>query len=85
MKDKENFLLSLSITLGVIILGLVSYIVYSEYQIQNKQPKRCPYQGWLYEHGESFDAGDGCNVCLCNDGIVVCTQKECEEMNLEDN
>lgn len=85
MKDKENFLLSLSITLGVIILGLVSYIVYSEYKTQNKQPNRCPYQGWSYEHGESFDAGDGCNVCLCNDGVVVCTQKECEDITLKNN
>jgi hypothetical protein len=85
MKDKENFFLSLSITLGVIVLGLVSYIVYSEYKIQTDTPDRCPYKGWSYDHGEAFDAGDGCNICLCNDGIIVCTEKVCENINLEDN
>lgn len=85
MKDRNNFLLSLSITLGTIALGLTSYIVYSEYKIQNKAMDRCPYQGWSYEHEESFDAGDRCNICVCNDGIVVCSEKECEDINLEDS
>ncbi|MDD2270417.1 MAG: hypothetical protein PHG60_02465 [Candidatus Dojkabacteria bacterium] len=84
MKDKENFLLSLSITLGVILLGLISYVVYSEYRIQNRTLNRCPYQGWSYEHGESFDSGDGCNVCVCNDGVIACTERACD-INLEDN
>jgi hypothetical protein len=84
MKDKENFLLGLCITFGVIILGLISYIVYSEYKIQNKPFNRCPYQGWSYDHGESFDVGDGCNICLCNDGTIVCTEEACN-INLEDN
>jgi hypothetical protein len=85
MKDRKDFFLSLTITLGTIILGLVSYIVYSEYKIQNDTPDRCPYQGWEYEHGETFDAGDGCNICVCNDGVIACTQKECVDLNLEGN
>ena len=85
MKDKENFLLGLSITLGVILLGLISYIVYSEYKTQNRTLNRCPYQGWSYEHGESFDAGDGCNMCICNDGLIECTEMACDNLNLEDN
>ncbi len=85
MKNKENFLLSLSITLGVILLGLISYIVYSEYKIQNRTLNMCPYQGWSYEHGETFDAGDGCNICSCNDGITVCTEMACDDLNLQNN
>jgi hypothetical protein len=77
MKDKENFFLGLSITLGVILLGLTSYIVYSEYKIQNDTPNRCPYEGWSYEHGETFESGDGCNTCVCNDGMVACTEMDC--------
>lgn len=82
MKDKENFFIGLSITLGTILLGLVSYTVYSEYKIQNRTPNRCPYEGWSYEHGEKFDAGDNCNVCVCNDGISVCTEMVCNDLNL---
>jgi len=85
MENKENFLLGLSITFGIVILGLISYIVYSEYKIQNDTPDRCPYQGWSYEHGETFDAGDGCNICVCNDGTIACTDKVCEDINLEGN
>ena len=85
MKDKNNFLLGLTITLGTIIIGLISYIVYSEYSQTNKEPLRCPYQGWSYEHNESFEAGDGCNVCICNDGIIVCTELECNNLILEED
>ena len=85
MQDKKSFLLGLSITLGTIVLGLTSYIIYSEYKIQNRTLNRCPYQGWSYEHEESFDAGDDCNICVCNDGIIVCSQRECENLNLYDN
>lgn len=84
MKDKENFLLSLSITLVVILLGLISYIVYSEYKTQNRTLNRCPYEGWSYEHEERFDAGDGCNSCICNDGIVACTEMDCNPTPLVD-
>ena len=85
MKDRKDFLLGLCITLATIIFGLVSYIVYSEYIVQNDTPDRCPYQGWSYEHGETFDAGDGCNICVCNNGVIACTEKECEDLNLNGN
>jgi hypothetical protein len=85
MKDKEGFLLGLSITLGVIALGLISYIVYFEYKAQNRTLNRCPYEGWSYEHGESFDKGDGCNICICNDGLLICSEKSCDNLNLENN
>lgn len=84
MRDRENFLLGLSITLGVILLGLTSYVVYSEYKIQNRTKARCPYQGWSYEHGESFDSDDGCNICVCSDGGIVCTERVCN-INLDNN
>jgi hypothetical protein len=79
MDDRKNFLIGLVITLSTIVIGLISYIVYSEYQKANDVPERCPYQGWSYENGETFDSGDGCNVCVCYDGKVVCTEMACAD------
>lgn len=39
----------------------------------------CDYEGVTYEDGETFDAGDGCNSCICEDGVVACTEMACEE------
>jgi hypothetical protein len=33
--------------------------------------------GRVYEHGESFLAEDGCNICTCDDGAGGCTQRAC--------
>jgi hypothetical protein len=78
-KKKDNsFLLGLSITLGTIVVGLVSYIVFTS-DLPGKEMARCEYHGWAYAHGETFDAIDGCNVCSCNDGETVCTEMACEE------
>ena len=85
MEDKKGFLIGIIITLSTILIGLVSYIVYSEYKIQNRVPTRCQYQGWSYESGKSFDSSDGCNVCICNEGVVVCTEMSCEDLSLEGN
>ena len=85
MKDKSSFLIGVVITLSTILVGLVSYIVYSEYKTQNTLPQRCPYNGWSYENGESFDSGDGCNICVCNDGMVACTEMSCEDLILDSN
>lgn len=81
--ENKNFLLSLSITLATILIGLISYIVYTQIQASNKVPLRCPYQGWSYEDGENFEAGDGCNMCICNDGEIACTEMACEDLNLD--
>jgi hypothetical protein len=85
MKDRGNFLLGIVITLGTILIGLISYIVYSEYKTQNTPPQRCPYNGWSYESGETFDKGDECNICVCNDGVIACTEMACEDLNLDGN
>ena len=78
-KKKDNsFLLGLSITLGTIVVGLISYIVFTS-ELPGREMARCEYNGWAYAHAETFDSTDGCNVCSCNDGEVVCTQLACEE------
>ncbi|HSN97342.1 MAG TPA: hypothetical protein VLS89_03555 [Candidatus Nanopelagicales bacterium] len=42
----------------------------------------CEYGGQVYDIGESFPAGDGCNVCTCTaDGEVVCTLVACDEVD----
>lgn len=75
-KNKENsFLLGLSITLGTIVIGLSSFLLYTN-EVSNK-PLRCEYNGWAYADSEIYDSTDGCNVCFCNNGKTVCTEKEC--------
>ncbi len=37
----------------------------------------CEQDGAVYELGESFDAGDGCNSCSCTKDGTVCTNLDC--------
>jgi len=39
--------------------------------------KSCNYNGVVYKDGDGFEAGDGCNVCSCDDGRVPCTLIAC--------
>jgi hypothetical protein len=32
-----------------------------------------------YEDGEVYEAEDGCNVCFCQDGKVICTGLDCTQ------
>lgn len=74
-KNKHNFLLGLCITLGTIVIGLVSFIVYSNEL--STQKARCNYNGWSYADSETFKSSDGCNYCACSNGQVVCTAMAC--------
>lgn len=76
-KKDNSFLIGLCITLGTIIVGMTSYIVYSSNF--SKKEDRCEYNGWAYADGEVYDSSDGCNYCFCNDGETVCTSKVCSE------
>jgi hypothetical protein len=45
-------------------------------------PTTCNYHGMVYQDGEIFPAGDGCNSCKCNpDGVSPgefgCTLRAC--------
>jgi len=76
-KHKDNpFLLGLSITLGTVVIGLVSFILYTN-QI-SKEPIPCEYNGWAYADGEIYDSSDGCDTCFCNDGKTICTDNVCD-------
>ncbi len=78
-KERDHsFLLGFCITLGTIVIGLISYIVFTS-DFPGREKARCEYAGWAYATGETFDAIDGCNTCACNDGVVVCTEMACEE------
>ena len=40
----------------------------------------CEWKGQIYDKGESFPAGDGCNTCVCDsDGSVGCTEADCNQ------
>lgn len=79
-----NFLSSLAITLGTIIIGLISYIFYSEHILDKKDAPRCEYNGWAYSDRETFQSIDGCNNCFCDDGTVVCTDIACNNTVIPD-
>lgn len=80
MEDNgKSFAYGLAITLGTIVLGLISYIFYTSNILTTQQGERCEYNGWAYADKELFESADGCNTCFCHTGDVVCTQVACEE------
>ncbi|MGI6423339.1 MAG: hypothetical protein ACOX0X_01805 [Candidatus Dojkabacteria bacterium] len=81
IEKKVDFLTGLTITLGTIIVGLVSYIFYTENTEIFIEPKRCEYNGWAYADKEIYEATDGCNICFCHSGESVCSEKTCTEEN----
>jgi hypothetical protein len=76
---KNDFLVGLCITLGTIVIGLISYVVY--FNTISQQKARCDYSGWSYADGDSFKSTDGCNYCACSNGQVVCTLMACPNTN----
>lgn len=82
-EKKNNFLYGLSITLGTIVLGLISYIFYISNIASIKEPPRCEYNGWAYADKESYESQDGCNTCFCHTGETVCTQIACESTSID--
>lgn len=76
---KINFIYSLAITLGTIVIGLISYILYSENIIVKPEVPKCEYNGWAYSDKQTFPSIDECNTCFCDDGEVVCTELDCTE------
>ena len=72
---KKNFFIGLCITLGTVVVGLISFIIYLN--LSPQEIKRCEYNGWAYANGEIYDSSDGCNTCFCNNGATVCTERAC--------
>jgi hypothetical protein len=45
----------------------------------------CFHQGQVYAVGAEFPAGDGCNTCTCEPGLVVaCTELPCPDADVPD-
>lgn len=70
----------------LLILFLTGVLSGGKLDIEGK----CEYKGKIYEDGEVFPVGDGCNSCTCNgdSGSVFCTNMPCvrdesEEANKE--
>ncbi|XP_076799666.1 uncharacterized protein LOC143444348 isoform X2 [Clavelina lepadiformis] len=40
----------------------------------------CAYQGVTYNDGDMVESLDTCQSCTCQNGNVVCSQRECEEL-----
>jgi len=78
-QKQHNFLIGLCITLATIIIGLISFILYSN-NLSN-QKTRCEYNGWAYADGETYQSSDGCNSCVCSNGQTICTQMACTNTN----
>ncbi|MFQ5493180.1 MAG: hypothetical protein ACE5DX_03415 [Candidatus Dojkabacteria bacterium] len=77
-----RFLWFLIWMITVIIAGVGSVLVYIALQNAGKTGLvMCVYNGNQYTEGESFDATDGCNTCNCENGVVACTEKDCNGTN----
>ncbi|MBN2015465.1 hypothetical protein JW766_01395 [Candidatus Dojkabacteria bacterium] len=57
----------------------VYWFLTKDKQAEPEQKKTCSYNDTTYNDGDTFDADDGCNQCLCNDGEVTCTLMACEK------
>ncbi len=77
IQKKINTLYGVIITMGTIIVGLISYIFYTENIPLFREPKRCEYNGWAYAHKEIYQSVDGCNTCFCSNGDTICTEMAC--------
>ena len=61
---------NLRIALLGLVLGLASV---------GCEDDTCEWGDKTYKEGDSFPAGDGCNICGCGeDGQVSCTAIECQ-------
>ena len=58
-------------------LGLATLLALATLGSGCKALGTCEHDGAVYELGESFDAGDGCNSCSCSKSGVACTQMDC--------
>lgn len=63
----------------VLAVGIVGILLVS-LLLQNDQPSEsaCVYNGVSYADGVRFDAIDGCNSCVCENGDVACTEIACD-------
>jgi len=52
---KTDFGYALAITLGTIVIGLVSYILYTENISKLRETPRCEYNGWAYADKETYE------------------------------
>ena len=49
----------------------------SEQNELSKKKATCTYDGSTHGSGTTFPSSDGCNVCTCLDGHVLCTKRAC--------
>ena len=60
----------------IVLYCIVSYRIVS-YRIVSYRIVECSHKNVTYAHGESFV--DDCNMCVCNHGLVACTNNTCNE------
>lgn len=84
-EGKKDFVLGIAITLGTIVIGLISYILYTENISRFQETPRCEYNGWAYADKEVYDSIDGCNICFCHTGETICSNDDCDTPELCDD
>lgn len=81
--SNKLLVVALLITTAVLFAGLGAGGYYlltrNKKEATPTTPERqsCTYNNQAYNDSASFDATDGCNTCLCNNGNVVCTELNC--------
>lgn len=78
----SGFIVSIVAIVVFIIIGVVMALFGINYRNSQVAPadrqfQGCEYGTKIYDHNETFPAGDSCNSCSCNDGRVMCTLISC--------
>jgi hypothetical protein len=82
-KSKKGLIILLLLIIALLLcsIGTISYwLLTRKDSVETQSQKQaCSYNDQNYNDGDSFDATDGCNMCLCNDGNVACTETDCDQ------
>lgn len=60
-----------------LVLLLSGCWIYSDDDGDDGANGSCEWMGRTYDEGDRFPAGDNCNTCFCDDGMVACTLIAC--------
>ena len=81
----QNSAITLVIVILVgIVIAVLLFMIASGNNLAPVSDPECKYYGQTFQTGDRFQAGDGCNTCFCEDGIVSCTEISCNVPGLDD-
>ncbi|MBN2015455.1 hypothetical protein JW766_01345 [Candidatus Dojkabacteria bacterium] len=85
-KKKPNSIIILFLLLFTSLLSCaigigVYWFLTKDKEAEPEQKQNCTHNNETYDNGETFDAGDDCNECFCDNGKVTCTLLSCDTVD----